>query len=621
MKRAALLTLLLCAGAGTPAQVEPPRSIDRSNEGVTQRYIAETEAENARRAGTLRERGLLEELEGFRNYLRTRIVPVEGQPGIGDDTRRRLNQVRAEQFAINLTELGKTVRQVDGLEKRGIPVVRLAQDTMPSASLLPTAVRAEDVVVGEVVAFDGSAPMKDGRLSSITFRSVETIAGPMRPGDQVVVRLRSGCGPPGRHCSYVSTEPNAFRKSERYLLFLSGAAYAQEAALRGFEPPQRPRYALNLNELIRVEGERLHPTHGFAGGTLAGAKAELAAYAKAEAEVRALLAVTGAGADAAWYALDQGVSLAEAKRRLALQHGNRAGDLQQLLSEREKATFAGLWIEHETDYRVVVAFTREPEATLRKYTSDTLFVARLAKTPLAAMDARRVHELLRRADVPAMTGTSVQENVVTADLLIDRAEAERRLAAKGVRLPEWVQLVPPTPLPFSAPPVPENGAVKIFPKSSVRTGIETAELNIGRLVLDRGCIRLRRGSEPPAVAFFGAESALAYGAAGESMIMNLWSGEKAALGQRMVLGGGAGRPITDDPLLPRIAELCGPGPVVWVGNPTSYAMFRERALGNRARELAHAKRISFADAVRQVRAEWAEEDRRMDAQEAPKARR
>lgn len=77
--------------------------------------------------------------------------------------------------------------------------------------------------------------------------------------------------------------------------------------------------------------------------------------------------------DAASYAARYGVGVDEAIRRLKLQR--EAGDLDAALSAEERATFAGLWIEHTPRYRVVVRFTdRASEARLQ---------ARLAKGPLA----------------------------------------------------------------------------------------------------------------------------------------------------------------------------------------------------------------------------------------------
>ncbi len=70
-------------------------------------------------------------------------------------------------------------------------------------------------------------------------------------------------------------------------------------------------------------------------------------------------------ADAEVYAADQGIDLNEAIQRLKLQ--TVIGDLDASLQTNEPDTFAGLWIQHRPEYRVVVAFTVYGEETIRKY--------------------------------------------------------------------------------------------------------------------------------------------------------------------------------------------------------------------------------------------------------------
>jgi hypothetical protein len=280
-----LLCLLALCTAPVAGAAQP---IDRSNEGSTRRYVAERQAEYAKRADILRERGLLAELEAMRRLVAARMKPIQGQPGIEPATRVALNQVFAEQSALQLVELGRTVREVEALQKRGFDLVHLTSLGAPRESLLAPAAFAEDAVVGEIVAVDTKADLGDGRLTSVTFRAVETLAGRMKPEEHAVVRLASGCGADGQKCMSVSTEPDvrSLRPGDRYLLFLSSAAYAQQARIKGFEQPAGGRYALNVAELIKIEGERLHGTHSFPGGTLSGARAELAPFAKAQADLR-----------------------------------------------------------------------------------------------------------------------------------------------------------------------------------------------------------------------------------------------------------------------------------------------------------------------------------------------
>ena len=60
-----------------------------------------------------------------------------------------------------------------------------------------------------------------------------------------------------------------------------------------------------------------------------------------------------------------GVPADEAYQRLRVE--DAIGTLQTELAVWEVDTFAGLWIEHEPGYAVVVAFTRDGEKTLKPY--------------------------------------------------------------------------------------------------------------------------------------------------------------------------------------------------------------------------------------------------------------
>ena len=72
-----------------------------------------------------------------------------------------------------------------------------------------------------------------------------------------------------------------------------------------------------------------------------------------------------ASQEAEGYAAHHGVSLEEAKNRFTLQR--LAGELNAVLSDREGRTFAGLWIEHTPQFRVVVQFTRDAQETIARH--------------------------------------------------------------------------------------------------------------------------------------------------------------------------------------------------------------------------------------------------------------
>ncbi len=74
--------------------------------------------------------------------------------------------------------------------------------------------------------------------------------------------------------------------------------------------------------------------------------------------------------DAKTYASIYDVSVDEAAKRLTLQ--GIAENLNASLVTKEDATFAGLWIQHEPDYRVIVQFTNNGDVTIKSYIQNTL---------------------------------------------------------------------------------------------------------------------------------------------------------------------------------------------------------------------------------------------------------
>jgi len=65
------------------------------------------------------------------------------------------------------------------------------------------------------------------------------------------------------------------------------------------------------------------------------------------------------------YAKQYGVTIDEAVHRLQLQ--DSFPGLPTALENNEQATFGGIWIQHEPDYKIVVAFTKNGQQTLSEY--------------------------------------------------------------------------------------------------------------------------------------------------------------------------------------------------------------------------------------------------------------
>ncbi len=85
------------------------------------------------------------------------------------------------------------------------------------------------------------------------------------------------------------------------------------------------------------------------------------------------------------YAEYRGVSTSEASKRMQFEHD--AGALNGRLAREQPDTFAGLYIEHDPEFRVVVRFTGDAAKQLAKYTKDPVFVAENAPRSLELLRA------------------------------------------------------------------------------------------------------------------------------------------------------------------------------------------------------------------------------------------
>jgi hypothetical protein len=83
------------------------------------------------------------------------------------------------------------------------------------------------------------------------------------------------------------------------------------------------------------------------------------------------------------YVQTYGVSVAEAQRRVS--YMQQAADLKAKLSSEEPTRFAGMHIEHQPSFRVVVRLVGGADQLLKRYTNDPVFVAVKAQTPLIAL--------------------------------------------------------------------------------------------------------------------------------------------------------------------------------------------------------------------------------------------
>jgi hypothetical protein len=329
------------------------------------------------------------------------------------------------------------------------------------------------------------------------------------------------------------------------------------------------------------------------------------------------------------YARAYCVSLTEAKRRMEIQSRdaigaetepggpppppeNSVGVISAKVEVGEKATFAGLWYQHQPVYGVVVAFTRDAAATLKKYTNDPLFIPLDRPGPThAELYETQKHlsqELERLGAHPVSAGSSITTGRVEFDVTGDLTAFHAAVARGEVKLPSYVDIREPAPLKIAVPPLPAaaQNPVKAFPRVKLRSGgMELDILRMGVITLKNGCLRTTGDDETPSyVIVWPNEAALdLVSVKGKVQILNRLSGERVTVDERMIFGGNAGL-LGDDSLVIDTSPAC-PGPYYSMGNFGNYAKIEESQLANRAAELAQEKRLSRAAAMKLAREEVA----------------
>ena len=151
--------------------------------------------------------------------------------------------------------------------------------------------------------------------------------------------------------------------------------------------------------------------------------------------------------DAQIYASNNNVSTEEALRRFQVQ--DIAGKLDGELSKNETGTFAGLWVEHTPEFKVVVQFTRDSEEIIRPYLKQYLELADIVEVRPANVSLANLQR--DQADASSSVGTSgirvpseidVHENSVKLYLAkADKSRFDDALQRKEIRLPDTVRVI------------------------------------------------------------------------------------------------------------------------------------------------------------------------------------
>jgi hypothetical protein len=205
--------------------------------------------------------------------------------------------------------------------------------------------------------------------------------------------------------------------------------------------------------------------------------------------------------DAMAFAEDQGITVEEALRRL--QHQQTIGDIQPFLEADLPETYGGLWVEHQPEYRIVIALTKGDEVTVRPYISDRPWAEfvevrqvlySLNELEEAQKAAMQIADELR---IVVSTSIDVVENRV--ELRVGNPDLFRgELAAAGIELSELVEIdssepgrpVPDTNHGVLVEAMTADGRKLFLPKQPPTSVWMMALINDGSLIEANGCLRV-----------------------------------------------------------------------------------------------------------------------------------
>ena len=276
--------------------------------------------------------------------------------------------------------------------------------------------------------------------------------------------------------------------------------------------------------------------------------------------------------DAGGYAKQHGVSVSEAVRRFRMQE--IAGRLDADLTANESETFAGLWIEHSPEFKIVVLFTENPQQVIEPYlrkdymtkeVGDILDL-RTARVSLAEL-VRVQTELVSALQALDIYVGSSEVNVYENNILMFINEPGKRAIDQAVdnglvEIPDYVVIkaIPEWGLEPEEPP----SLGDHFPRQKHSIGSMNALMG-GELVLENGCLRVKVSADDPSVLIIWDLRFSTRTEDGVVQLLDTLTGNVlASVGDFVRMGGGFISPPTYLGLVDPVPEEC-PGPYWLVG--------------------------------------------------------
>lgn len=287
------------------------------------------------------------------------------------------------------------------------------------------------------------------------------------------------------------------------------------------------------------------------------------------------------GAEAEWYARDQKISVAEARKRQDEQNALRPR-FERLIAElraREAGNYTDARIVHQPDWAYVLFFKRNPDVTLAKYISHPRFKASLAPYTQAELDALIKPWADRFMKTGIVGGYGSDATYGTAEFMLSVTEEEfREIAAKE----GWGPVPAPIKLAFAGtlvvPPVDPKVAplLRHFASERRATVFQLEALGTGRIVLRDGCLRMVGHDGKEALAMFHKETGIGLDGQGYLALIDRRNGKPTGRVGEMFAWGAPNAESEDMPEVKELRAKCGAGPIVNVGNPESGAAFDQR---------------------------------------------
>lgn len=246
--------------------------------------------------------------------------------------------------------------------------------------------------------------------------------------------------------------------------------------------------------------------------------------------------------DAEAMAAHLGISVDEAIRRLSLQ--DSIGELGAKLEQQEAETLAGLWIQNEPEYRIIVAFTRDGQETIKPYIENTslagLVEVRTAKVSLAELHTTQqaVSQIAQELGFPFSSGINVEKNQVEL-YVTDRALFEVALHKANRQLPEHVEIIVTyeplgNNIPFAITPVPDL----FLPQLRTRSSTFMQALLQGKLTAKEGCLRVSSSNEEAGILIIWQPDYFLNKNGDNIEILNRDGQVVARVGEEISIGGG-----------------------------------------------------------------------------------